>query len=93
MNDLIRTVLGPGRSGRDPASSDAELLAAYTRDGDHEIDFYAELAKHLQNGWVAIVMEVGAEKLRYVTGYAVAVNHNGKCCDVSIDRIYQLARG
>jgi RNA polymerase sigma factor (sigma-70 family) len=35
MNDLIRTVLGPGRPGQDPLSSDAELLAAYTRDGDH----------------------------------------------------------
>jgi RNA polymerase sigma factor (sigma-70 family) len=35
MNDLIRTVLGPGLPGRDHASSDAELLASYTHDGDH----------------------------------------------------------
>jgi hypothetical protein len=60
--------------------------------GDHEIDFYAELSKHLQDGWVAVVMEVGAEKLRYLVGYAVAVNSSGKCCNVSIERIYQLAK-
>lgn len=35
MNDLIRTVLSTGRAGRDASSSDAELLTAYTRDGDH----------------------------------------------------------
>src|SRR5262249_61332381 len=34
MNDLIRSVFGPGLPGHDPSSSDAELLAAYTRDGN-----------------------------------------------------------
>jgi RNA polymerase sigma factor (sigma-70 family) len=35
MSDLIRTVLGQGRPGRDATSTDAELLRAYTRTGDH----------------------------------------------------------
>ena len=54
-------------------------------------DFLQELAKHLVDGWVAVMVEVGAEKLRYVTGYACAVNSKGKIKTVSIDEIYKKA--
>ena len=59
---------------------------------EEEIDLHAELAEHLAEGEVAILEEVGAEKLRYLVGYAVAVNHRGETLSVSIHEIYQKAR-
>ena len=43
-------------------------------------------------GEVAILQEVGAEKLRYLVGYAVAVNHRGETLAVSIDEVYGRVR-
>jgi hypothetical protein len=66
---------------------------------DGEADWDAEyvdiadfLAAHLADGEVAIVMESGHEKYRYVTGWAIAVNSRGERKCVSIDDIYILAR-
>ena len=66
----------------------------YYEDGEdeEEIDLHAELAGHLAEGEVAILEEVGAEKLRYLVGYAVAVNHRGETLSVSIHEIYQKVR-
>jgi hypothetical protein len=58
---------------------------------DEDVDFEAELAEHLMPGHVAIVMEVGAEKARYLVGYAVAINSKGETRRVGIDDIYPLA--
>lgn len=57
-----------------------------------EIDLHAELAGHLAEGEVAVLEEVGAEKLRYLVGYAVAVNHRGEKLAVSLDDIYEKVR-
>jgi hypothetical protein len=57
-----------------------------------EIDFVAELAAHLKEGEVAVLMEAGHEKLRYITGYATAVNSNGERVVVSLDDIYEKAK-
>jgi hypothetical protein len=54
-------------------------------------DFYKELAEHLKDGEVAVMIESGAEKLRYITGYAVAVNSKGKVVSVTLDDIYKKA--
>ena len=43
------------------------------REEEYEIDFQAELIEHLAEGQVAILMTIGAEKLRYLTGYSVAL--------------------
>jgi hypothetical protein len=56
------------------------------------IDFFLEVAKHLQDDEVAVFQEAGAEKLRYIVGYSVAVNNAGKKVYVSIDDIYKKAR-
>ncbi len=37
-------------------------------------------------------MEVGSERLRYVSGLAVAVNHKGECVRVDLNSIYKAAR-
>lgn len=59
---------------------------------EEDIDLPAELAGHLTEGEVAILEEVGAEKLRYLVGYAVAVNHRGETLAVSIDDVYARVR-
>lgn len=56
-----------------------------------DIDFVDELAPHLADGEVAVLMTAGAENLRYVTGYAVAVKNDGSRISVDIDDIYGLA--
>lgn len=58
---------------------------------DDDIDFTDELSKHLVEGEVAIIMSVGAEKLRYVSGYATAVNSKGDTVEISLDDIYEKA--
>lgn len=84
----------------------AERFALLAEDGDdggwpnwrhdygeeEEIDLHAELAGHLAEGEVAVLEEVGAEKLRYLVGYAVAVNHRGEKLAVSLDDIYEKVR-
>lgn len=55
---------------------------------DEEIDLPAELAEHLAEGSVAVLEEAGSEKLRYIVGYAIAVNHEGEVLSVSLRDIY-----
>lgn len=57
-----------------------------------DIDFYAELAAHLVTGWIATVREIGYEKMRYLTGYTVAVDHAGETITLNLDDIYALAK-
>ena len=57
-----------------------------------ELDFDKMLAQHLQDGEVAIYQEVGAEKLRYLVGYSVAVNSKGETAMVNINDIYSIAK-
>ena len=56
-----------------------------------DIEVAGQLAVHLAHGEVAVLMEVGNEKLRYVAGSAVAVNHKGETTSVDIEDIYQAA--
>lgn len=57
-----------------------------------EVDIVTELAEHLQEGSVAIVMEVGAEKLRYLIGWAVAINSKKATVGVNIYDVYEKAK-
>ena len=55
---------------------------------EKEIDFYQELSEHLVQGQVAVLLEIGAEKLRYLVGLAVAVAWDGDTHLVSLNDIY-----
>ena len=57
-----------------------------------DVDFVIELSHHLPEDWVAIIMEVGFEKMRYLIGYALAVNHFGEQELVALDTIYDQAK-
>lgn len=63
----------------------------YDGDTDDEIDLELELSKHLDPSDIAVLMEIGSEKLRYLTGEAVAVSASGETCRVSLDDIYNHA--
>jgi hypothetical protein len=64
---------------------------SYDVEGDTEIDLVAELAQHLPKGQIAVLMEIGAEKLRYLTGVAIAVNHKGRVVELTLSDIYRKA--
>ena len=59
---------------------------------DDEIDVIGQLSAHLADDEVAVLMEVGNEKLRYVSGTATAVNSKGEIAHLDLDSIYELAR-
>ena len=61
------------------------------KEDDVESDFIGELSSHLVDGWVAIVREIGYEKMRYLVGFTVAVNSAGERIDLNLDRIYDDA--
>jgi hypothetical protein len=56
-----------------------------------ELDFVADLAQHLEEDEVAIVIEIGREKLRFLGGFAIAVNAKGEQRQVELGEIYLLA--
>ncbi len=60
-------------------------------DEHEQYDLGTELSKHLADGQVAVLMEIGAEKLRYLSGVAVAINWRGKRTEVSLEDIYDVA--
>lgn len=61
--------------------------------GDQQdIDLCNLISKHLCKGQVAVMVESGAEKHRYVVGYATAVNWEGKTESIGINNIYDLAK-
>lgn len=51
------------------------------------------LAKYIPEGEVLIWQHVGFEGLRYLSGYAWAVNHFGKIRSINLDFIENLAKG
>jgi hypothetical protein len=75
--------------GEDP---DGGGWPSWNPETDEEINFVEELSKHLADGEVAVLIEVGAEKQRYVIGYAVAVDNSGRTVVLSLDEIYGKAK-
>lgn len=57
-----------------------------------DLDFAAFLAEHLQDDQVAVVIEAGAEKMRYIIGQAFAVNAEGEVVFVDLSEIYHKAK-
>lgn len=54
-------------------------------------DFAEELSGFLAEDEIAVLMETGAEKLRYMTGTAVAVNSRGERVEIHLSDIYAQA--
>ena len=65
---------------------------------NEETDEYEDLVwetiigNHLKDGAVCVLMETGAEKYRYLSGWAIAFNNKGETRRVDITDIYDLAK-
>lgn len=58
----------------------------------YEINWADIFKRHLADEQVAIIMGAGAEKLRYINGWAEAFNNKGESRAISLDAIYNLAK-
>lgn len=70
--------------------------SAYIDNGDcKDIDIIEIVRSHLVEGECAVFVTAGAEKARYVTGYAIAVINGPEpnTTSINIDDIYAMARG
>jgi hypothetical protein len=56
-----------------------------------EFNFITHVVPYMAPDQVLIVMEAGAEKLRYITGYAEAYHSDGRMVGLSLHDIYALA--
>lgn len=59
---------------------------------DKDFEIAEEICEHLKDGHVAILIEVGNEKLRYLNGYAIAVNNHGESKSINLNDITDMAR-
>lgn len=59
---------------------------------DVDFDITEAVVEHLLDNEVAVFVGAGAEKARYVTGYATAINAAGERLGISIDDIYGLVK-
>jgi hypothetical protein len=61
--------------------------------GEHE-EIYVPgiVSEHLADDEVAVFIEVGHEKMVYLSGFALAINNQGETREVSLSAIYPLAR-
>lgn len=73
-----------------PNCDDGFPTQYFDDDKDDYIDFNWEalFKEHLQENQVAVIQNVGFEKLRYLVGYAIAYNHEGDSIFVSLEDIY-----
>jgi len=70
-----------------------EDLEGNIQEFDYDFDdFLEKLSLHLEEGEIAIMIECGAEKLRYITGVAYAINSKGETVIVSLNDIYEKAK-
>lgn len=62
-------------------------------DSDHDENLFVPdmIAEHLLPGQVAVFEHVGNEKLRYLSGWAIAVFGDGRQIRISLGDIYSMA--
>lgn len=64
----------------------------YSDDDDYEGTWLPDvIAEHLAPGETAIFQSIGNEKLRFLSGYAVAVSASGEQVQIALDDIYDQA--
>jgi len=56
-----------------------------------EQDWLNELAKHIAGDDVAVVMQIGSDKMRFLAGHAWAINGQGQRQELDLDEIYTRA--
>lgn len=56
-----------------------------------EFDPAVHICPFMEDDQILVMMEAGAEKLRYITGWATAYTADGRDTTISLGRIYQQA--
>ena len=66
----------------------------YDEDTEDDVEIVWEdiFKEHLADDSVAIFMGTGSEKLRYLSGWAVAYNNKGETRSVDLSSIYELGK-
>lgn len=72
-------------------SEDDDNIDEHSYEEPEELYVPDVIAEYLQDGQVAVFMHAGAEKQRYIVGYAVAVGCDGRQVRLSLDDIYEAA--
>lgn len=85
INGDTITLFGEDDSGGWPTTAYDEESGDY-----YEVDLPAIIQRHLQEDSCAVLMEVGAESLRYVTGWSCAISKN-EIVYVNLEEIYKHA--
>lgn len=81
-------IIQPDEDGPEPffaitlSDDDTGCWPSFHPDTDEEIDIHQELAPHLDPRDVAILMQSGHEKLRFITGFATAVVADGRTVSI-----------
>lgn len=79
--------------GNDADGCNWNVLSNTDDSDDYEsVDLPWRIMKHLPDNEVAVFIEAGSEKLRYIFGAAVAVNNKGETVAISLSDIYTQAK-
>jgi hypothetical protein len=84
-SDLVCLLCGDSSDGAWPSYSEDD------EGNELEFNFAEYVVPYMAPDQVLVVMEAGAEKLRYITGYAEAYHSDGRMVKVSLYDIYALA--
>jgi len=79
----------PQWAGQENPTLDLEIEDQFAE--DDQVDWSSMLAPHLVEGEVAVLMEVGAEKVRYASGWATAIAWDGRETIIDLHDIYAKA--
>lgn len=85
-------LLGLAEAEGDGTAPSARVAVGDDGPYDIDIDFFSEVAEHLADNEVFVWIEAGAEKLRYISGNAVAVHSDGRTVTLGLSEIYDRAR-
>jgi hypothetical protein len=79
----------------DSDDDEMDTCMAWSADDDTdetEMTWGEFFQKHLADGWVAILMEIGSEKHRFLVGYATAYNNKGEERFIDLSNIVNLGK-
>jgi hypothetical protein len=86
-----RTLYGIMDANQDGSGLDWNMYDEETGE-ETELDWIEILSNHLADDHIAVLMEVGTEKYRYLNGIAFAVNNKKEVIRISLDDIYDKAK-
>lgn len=74
------------------ATSESGDFDAWDEETDEECSLADILPDHLADGEIVVLMGAGAEKLRYISGWAIAVHSSGEIERLTLSDIYAQAQ-